>query len=262
MKTTIYYFSGTGNSLYVARKLAEKINNATLISIPKTLKQERITTDDAIGIVCPIYMYNMPHIVADFIKKIKKAGYIFFVFTGGGETGNCMKKASKIFKRNSLRIAALFNIKMPSNYTPFGAPDEETIRECAKGTEIKIDEIAAIVNNGREYREKATTGFFKSYIYPGFLYELGYAIIPKMDQSFAVDEKCNGCGVCSLVCPVNNIDMTNNKPLWNQGCQQCFACLQWCSQKALQYGKKTADTERYTHPAVRVKDVIDSACDR
>ena len=60
-----------------------------------------------------------------------------------------------------------------------------------------------------------------------------------MDKQFRVDDKCNQCGICGKVCPSENITMQEGKPVWNHHCEQCFACLQWCPKKAIQYGKRT-----------------------
>ena len=102
MEANIYYFTGTGNSLDVARKLGEKIGNAKVLSIAQTVTQDHVIASDIVGIVCPIYMYNIPLMVVDFIKKIKNAHYLFMVFTYGGEVGSAMKVAQKLFKSHNM----------------------------------------------------------------------------------------------------------------------------------------------------------------
>jgi len=100
MKTDIYYFSATGNCLSIARKLAEKIGDSRVISIPNIIDRENSISGDGIGIVSPIYMYNVPYIVVDFIKKIKQANYAFMVFAGAGGLGIGLKKTKKIVCRS------------------------------------------------------------------------------------------------------------------------------------------------------------------
>jgi MinD superfamily P-loop ATPase len=77
-----------------------------------------------------------------------------------------------------------------------------------------------------------------------------------MDQAFQADENCNGCGVCARVCPVSNIRMVDDRPVWQHRCEQCFACLQWCSQEAIQFGSKTSGGKRYHHPDVKLADML------
>lgn len=256
MAADIYYFTGTGNSLAIARQIGAKIKNTKLISIPQAMSQEPIDVEDILGIVCPIYMYNIPWLVADFITKIKSAPYIFLVFAGGGEPGDGINAARKLFTANGLTLSAAFNIHMPSNYTPYGATSAEKQQKHFQQAEAKIDTIIKTVTAKKNLLEKSPTGFLKSHIIPGILYKLGYKFIHKMDGRFIVEDQCNGCGTCEKVCPVKNITMVDDKPHWHGHCQQCYACLQWCPQEAIQYGKKTAGVPRYHHPDVTLKDII------
>lgn len=259
MSTKIYYFSGTGNNLSIARKLAGKIEDSEIVSIPLVIDEKSPISGEKIGIVCPIYMYNMPLIVADFIKKIKEAAYIFFVFAGGGEPGNGIKVTKDLFAAQNLKLSSLFNIPMPDNYTPYGGTPKEKQDEFFKNADKRIDEIAAIVNAGKEHFDVSNTSFFEANIHPGILYKMGYQRINIMDKNFTADEKCDGCSICQKVCPVNNITLEDGKPLWNNRCQQCYACLQWCPQESIQAGKKTVGVKRYHNPDVKVKDIIDSS---
>ena len=256
MSTTIYYFTGTGNSLAVAKKLSEKLDNAKLLSVPKTMQQETIEAGEVIGIVCPIYMFNMPLIVADFIRKMKQPDYFFIVFAGGGDLGSCVTVTRKLCNAQNLTVSSVFNIQMPSNYTPYGATPEDKQKELFANCEKQVEEIAKVIRAREQFMAKNTAGFFRTYIHPGLLYKLGYQFIPKMGKSFIVDEKCNGCGTCEKVCPVNNIKMVDGKPVYDSHCQQCYACLQWCPQEAIQVGKKTAGIQRYHHPEVKVSEII------
>ena len=88
------------------------------------------------------------------------------------------------------------------------------------------------------------------------LYKLAYPMVHKMDRKFWVDDRCNHCGLCVNICPAQNIDMQNEKLIWHNHCEQCLACIQWCPQAALQYGKKTSAYTRYHNPEVKVKDLM------
>ncbi|MBN2415215.1 EFR1 family ferrodoxin [bacterium] len=256
MTTRIYYFTGTGNALYVARTLGEKIGDAEIIPIPGTADQTSIAHTGAVGIVCPIYMFNLPYIVIDFIKKLQQPDYFFIVFAGGGETGNCIKAVKKLADAQQLRLSAVFNLAMPSNYAPFGATPGETQKAYFAAAGKEIPRIAQVVNDRNQYVEKRSTGFFQTWIHPGILYRLGYRYITFMDKGFSADERCDGCGVCEQVCPVDNVTLNDGRPEWHSRCQQCYACLQWCPQEAIQYRDKTEGVPRYHHPNVTLKEII------
>ena len=74
------------------------------------------------------------------------------------------------------------------------------------------------------------------------------------DRSFSSNEKCNGCGICSKVCPVSNIRITDNKPVWRNHCETCLACHNWCPNKAIQ-GGVGANDYYYHHPEIKVSEI-------
>lgn len=80
----------------------------------------------------------------------------------------------------------------------------------------------------------------------------------ELDKVFQIDENCNGCGICEKVCPRGNLRMKDSVPTWNHKCEQCFACIHWCPQKALQMGEETKGKPRYHHPEVSLKEMIHS----
>ncbi|MFC1550966.1 EFR1 family ferrodoxin [Candidatus Latescibacterota bacterium] len=261
MKTDIYYFSGTGNSLYVARKLSERIEGSELISLPNIMNRKAEISGEVIGIVCPIYMYNMPLMVADFIRKIISADYIFIVYAGAGSLGGGIEETKKIFESKTLTMSSLFNVPMPSNYTPYGIPSENKQKKLFANVDNKVEEIVNVVKKRGGFIDSSNTSFFQTHIHPGILYRMGYNRINGMDRSFTTDEKCNGCSICKKVCPANNILMEDNKPTWQHQCQQCYACLQWCPVESVQAGRKTVGIKRYHNPDITVKDIIGSSAE-
>jgi Pyruvate/2-oxoacid:ferredoxin oxidoreductase delta subunit len=78
------------------------------------------------------------------------------------------------------------------------------------------------------------------------------------DTSFSVNEKCSGCGICSKVCPVKNIKITNGKPVWLHHCENCLACYNWCPTRAIQ-GGIAAKGYYYRHPDVRVTEIMEQS---
>jgi len=93
-------------------------------------------------------------------------------------------------------------------------------------------------------------------ILTGIANRLARLVIPGMDKGFRVSERCNGCGTCSRICPVNNIDLVKGKPVWRHHCEQCMACLHWCPRSALEYGK---DTAKWLHrcPGMTLEEYIE-----
>lgn len=257
MKTHIFYFSGTGNCLKAARDLANELGDADIISVPKIINQEIDFSAERVGIIFPVYMFGMPLIIVDFIKKLKmeKNKYIFAVATCGGMAADALGQTAKQLKKQGLKLAAGFVISMPGNYTPlYEAVSLEKQKKLFMMERRRIKNIAQIVKESRQYKIEKGPIFF-NWIFSG-IYKLGAPRLPNSDKHFWVDEKCNGCGVCEKVCPVNNIKFSEGKPAWLHKCEQCLACLQWCPQEAIQYKKSTLGRKRYRNPNVSVEDII------
>ncbi|MDF2547678.1 MAG: hypothetical protein K0R93_2576 [Anaerosolibacter sp.] len=259
MKTSIYYFSGTGNSLKVAKDLSEKLGNTTLISIPKAMKSELDISADSIGIVFPVYCWGMPLMVDEFIKKLRTehGRYFFAIATCGASAAGTLLQTQKRLAQQNIKLSSGFIVEMPTNYIIWGgAISEERQKAMFENWNNSIDQIVDTIKNQKEHgieSGSALANFFLSKA----LYRVSMPQFPKMDKSFWADSKCDHCGICSRVCPANNIVIKEGKPAWNQKCEQCLACIQWCPKQAIQYGKKTQERERYTNPFVSLKELIE-----
>lgn len=260
MKTKIYYFTGTGNSLFVAQLLTEKLgDDSSIIPIVKTLASGETVTGERIILVFPCYMYRVPKIVCRFAAKIKKADSICAVVTMGGESGATFSQLRSILKKNSLNLQIGFAVKVADNFfTPYetASPDDKQKKNIDEAPE-RITEIVNHIKNG-DHIIKKDTSFVKTWILPGITYAIGYYMIPGLGKmSFIVEQSCNGCGTCEKVCPVGNVTMTDGKPVWSSHCELCLACRHWCPCKAIHFGKTTKGRRtQYRNPFVTLKDIV------
>jgi len=256
MNTTIYYFSGTGNSIHIAKKIAAGFEKCELVPISRALKAGNAVKGERVGIVFPVYMYRPPKAVVKFIKKIESAQYFFAVANNGGNVGKALSQVKKILRRKGLELNAGFGVLMPGNYAPLYDPPPQDIQdEIFDEAQNKIKLIIETASNNARYMDKEAS-FGSVYFWPGIFYWFGYVFIPLHDLFFSVDSTCDKCGLCARVCPANNISLVEGKPKWNHRCEECLACLQWCPQEAIQFKKSTKGRKRYHHPDVSLKDLL------
>jgi Pyruvate/2-oxoacid:ferredoxin oxidoreductase delta subunit/flavodoxin len=254
--TTLYYFTGTGNSLKVARDIAQELGDAELVSIAQVSGGPVRPTAERVGIVFPTYFGGLPLIVRRFVERLGAPGYVFAVTTCGGFSGGSLRQAAQLLSARGISLAAGFAVNMPGNYTRlYGANSQRKQRKYFAAEAARLGQIADTVR-GR-WRAKIEASFCLARWAFAPLYHLYFARrAPKQDALFHADEKCNGCGICARVCPMADIELVDRRPCWLGHCEQCYACLQWCPQEAIQANKRTPHRKRYRNPDVRLADII------
>ena len=259
METKLYVYTGTGNSLWVARQLALELKDATVDFIPNSSRDFKVEVDH-VGIIFPVHIWGLPSHVIQFINhlQVKPDTYLFALAVNAGQPAATLLQLKKLISARRQSLAAGFSIVLPSNYTPWGGPGPvEKQQRLFREAQEKVKAIAKTML--RQERKKVDRGPLWQNILFSSIYQMSFRAVCKMDKKFWVDDRCNHCGICSEVCPVSNIEMINEKPSWLHRCEQCLACLQWCPQEAIQYGKRTVKYPRYHHPEVNLKDILDQA---
>lgn len=245
----ILYFTGTGNSRYVARKIAEEINDE-VVSINQLIKQESedelISTNKPFIFVCPTYAWRLPKVVTEFIRKTKFSGNnkVYFIMTCGEDTAKAINYIQKLCDDKGWELKGMAEIKMPENYIAlFPVPDKEAAKEIIEEADKLIYKIASDIRNENNFNIVAPSGL-NGTIKSGITNIAFYKFIVHA-KGFYSTNQCIGCGKCVNLCPLNNISLKNEKPTWKNKCTHCMACISGCPTKAIEYKNKTQNKERY-----------------
>jgi ferredoxin/flavodoxin len=259
MDSVIYYFSATGNSLKVAKDISEKLGNTTLIKICKNnMKLSSGAKFKKVGIIFPVYYYGLPVMVKEFVQSLDldSNAYVYTVATCGGSVGAAIKQLKKILENKGVLLSSAFTVVMPDNYqVMYSPPPLKKQQRLFKLEGEKIKRISDIINNSEKIPFEEISSF-PAKLLGGIL---SGTFKPKSkDKNFWSDEKCNGCGICSRVCPANNIKIEQKRPKWLNQCEHCLACMHWCPKHSLQYKKGTVKRERYHHPEIKVSEILNT----
>ena len=276
--TNIYYFSGTGNSLYVARELCKRIPNCTLQPIVKLLKQHDLVAEsDIVGLVFPIYINSTPIPVREFIKKIqlKPNQFIFVVATHCGYPGKVELYLEKLLKKKNKTLDAYYKLKMmgntPKGLVPSFMVAQDWSKKITKKAILSLDEK---VQKELDYMAKAITEKEKNTgennpDRPNVLLRFANRLLQVPMQwnaertnaqiGFYADSTCTGCGLCAQVCPSYKVKMEQNKPVWQKEvrCYYCYACFNFCPEQAILIKDYTHKEGRYIHPGIEAQDIAD-----
>jgi len=282
MSIVIYYLSGTGNSLHVARELHKRIFKSELIPIVGLLGNDTIKTDtDTVGFVFPNFCLTIPIPLHEFLQKVDLSSvqYIFAICTRGGSKSEAFDYLNILLRRKGKQLHAQMDVNMPWNY-PFGKYNlvsnntEERMQQLEAEMQKKLDIFSQCINEKKAYVEEKLNTDFQI---PGWQKAL-FSLIPKsfnykshryMYQRllrFYADSNCNGCGVCEKICLSRKIELINKKPLWKEDvkCYACYACINFCSKQSIQIESSipfvkayTEKNGRYRHKLATYKDIAE-----
>lgn len=260
MSTTIYYFTGTGNTLAVARDLARETGDTALIPIPTvTGKQEVVADSDVVGIAFPVYFLNIPAIVQEFVQKLRFAGnpYIFGIAICGERPGPALYNLKALLEARRITLAAGFVIVMPENYIgPIDLMgDVDRVQEKYAGARSRIPVIAAAIRDRKvSPPEGADSVLLKI---GGYITRTLASAVYNTPRRLHATEQCNRCGTCGRICPTRNITVTKDGVEWGNSCTQCYACIHWCPKEAIEIGGRTKRKRRYHYPDVTIRDMLE-----
>jgi ferredoxin len=247
----IFYFTATGNSLYVAKRIGGE-----LCSIPQMLKEGKLEFgDEAIGFVFPCYGFGLPRIVIDFLQKSKfEAKYFFAIMTYGNKAASGLRHLEGVGSKAGIQFDYTNEVLMIDNYLPLFKIEAQLEKESSKNIEEKLDEIVSDIQ-GRQ--KKLTTKGITSVVISKLIHNLFSKYqLDAGDKQFIVRNNCNSCKVCEKVCPKNNIKV-GIKPEFLHRCDGCYACIHHCPQNAIHL-KSERSNARFINQNVKLKEIIDA----
>lgn len=246
----ILYFSGTGNSEYVAKRIGQAIGDEVvdLFGKIKTRDCSDMRSERPWVIVVPTYAWRIPRIVRDWISHTRLAGSdrIYFVMTCGSGIGNAGKYLARLCDERKMTYCGCVGIVMPENYIAlFETPTEAVALRIIGIADRAIDRVAATIGIGEPLPESRVTlagrmcsGIVNAAFYPLFVHA----------GKFRVTQSCVSCGKCSDVCALGNIALVDGKPTWGKNCTHCMACINRCPVRAIEYGRHSKNLPRYVFP--------------
>jgi len=257
MVTEIYYFSGTGNSLYVARELQNRIPDVKLVPIAALLNERsnernnNIKSDaETIGFVFPCHGLTIPIAVKKFLKCLDliSSEYFFAIATRGGSVFHGFSAIDTILNKQGKHLDASFIINMGMNdpkLKSFIVPTSKELKVIEMRVQEKLNVIQNIIINHEQHHDNTigvTFSRFKllNYILEKLVPFAVHHVATKVKKYFYTDSKCTGCGVCEKVCLSRKITIVDDRPLWqnNIECYMCYSCLNYCPAQSIQIYSK------------------------
>lgn len=247
----ILYFTGTGNSRYVAMRLSEYLRDE-VISINTYFKYEKkalFHSEKPYVFVMPTYAWRMPKVVTTWIERACFTGNknVYVILTCGSSIGQADKYARNFFRyKTKLCFKGLQYIIMPENYiVMFEAPKAKEAKEIISQSQTKIAQLARTIAHQDQFEP---VSYHIGSIVESSLVNLSFYRFMVKDKGFYATDKCVSCQRCQQLCPLNNVSIVNGKPRWNGQCTHCMACICGCPVEAIEYKNYTQNKTRYFLP--------------
>ena len=237
----IYYFSGTGNSEWTAKMIAERMEEQTVRITVDTMQPITVHAGEVFGLVFPVYAWNMPEMVSEFVKgvTVEKGAYTFAVCTCGAEAGYTMKVL-----RARMPLDCAWSLIMPDTYiVAYKVEPEEEALQKVRAAYRRLDGIIDHLTSRHTNVFDVEVGSFA--LVKTFVGAHLFNKYARSSKPFRTTYACVGCGKCAELCPTHNITVVDGMPVWDKHCQQCLSCIHRCPKQAIEYGKSTEKHGRY-----------------
>ena len=254
MMSVIFYFSGTGNSLDVAKQEAAVLKDCRLEPIQAYLAKPYQVQDEIMGIVSPVFSASLPPYVQDFLAKLEASPkYAFGLVTMGGMQGRALKCLQELLAQRNITLNYAQTVLMPDNI--FNTPELKASQMLTAADQAMATILSEIHEQKQDLHQCQESYLWK---YGGTSLCWWYLHTFLKIGQFTVDcDACIGCGQCSKICPTGNIKMINGRPAFGDSCTTCLGCVNWCPTHAIQIGSvNKMGSKRYVNPNIKIQEMF------
>lgn len=257
-KTIIFYFTGTGNSLFVAKEIAKNLEDAQIVAIPNAIDRESFVYRgySRVGFVIPLYFMGIPVMVSNFINKVQipDANYIFSVVTRASTKGLVFTEINKHLIKKGKKLNYGRYISFPDCYIRWvQAIDNESQAKIFDKVKVNLEIIKQELLQEKIFVEREGKLLNITSI---VINKVWKAKLSSINKTFKVNGDCTQCGICIRICPAKNIRLESNAIKWGNKCEDCMACVQVCPNKAIYFNLKTRNKRRYRNPNILSEELF------
>lgn len=255
MKSIIFYFSGTGNSYAIAKEIADGLEDTEIQSV-LNIGTIEVNAYQRVGFVIPVYTIHAPEIVLHLIENIHflQSQQIFIIANYAASRGYAITDMRDVIAHNYRNPIQEFCVRMPGNYILMYSAFPQAIQNfMLKHAKKKVHTIVRSIKN--KERSKKINPNLLAFLFKnnGLKMSSKFTQIGKL---FYADDQCQHCGICTNICPTENIINMDGNITWGDKCSQCMACIQWCPYNAVKHPNLKKNRIRYHHPDVKLPTLL------
>jgi len=248
MNILTLYFSGTGNTKYIAELFSRKMNAKCLSIETDASFAEEIKAYDHIAFCYPVYCSRVPRIMREFVHQYMDSivGKKIIIFaTQMAFSGDGARVFSDMFEADAIDIIYAEHFNMPLNtgnviiLDPIWKPNHKRIQKCIKNVEAKMNLVCSnIRNNIIKKRGFALGSKLLGYIQgKHWQKDTKLATPQRLEKrgmkSVRIHKNCTSCNICIKICPMKNLVNHEGQIRHQDNCTSCYRCVNRCPKKAI-----------------------------
>ena len=271
MRVAIFYFTGTGNTSFIAEALKNEFGSENPTEIfnieffPYGIEQKQLDLFDLFVFGASVYAFNAPKLFIQFLHKLPnvKGKRVLLFLNAGGDALAGLEYPASILGKKGYKITNQAVFLTPSNVlvesknlvtgeiilNQFVLKYKQNLHQMAEKCRVQIKELVnQILNDKTSMAKVKFAARITSLICRPMFFQLG---CPTFKWFIHADNKCNFCGYCIRCCPVGNIRIERKKVKFGSACNMCYRCLNICPKQAIRYRFPFGfldNKEQYTFP--------------
>lgn len=282
MRAGVFYFTGTGNTEFVARELAlalgpqnpAELFNIELLSAPPTA--EFLGRFDLLIFGAPVYAFNAPRHFCGFLRSLPEGNRqrtVIFLNAGGDKWAD-IRYPTSILERKGYRVTNQALFVTPGNlivraidpvsgeieFSLLGWKYRQNAPELFGQCRREVQELAQAILASR--RTLPRFGAAARACFVGFRWIFFTFACNLLKWHIHATRDCTLCGQCVTFCPTRNITIRKNRVRFGSACTVCFRCLNACPEQAIRFHRvfRFLDSDvPYLAPGWRPPSRADSA---
>ena len=262
MKISLFYYSGAGNTEFIAKNLSSqlqgkayevekiRINNKSIVNFNQSA--------DVYIVGFPVYDLSAPELVQQLVNKIEPSNKpIAYFCTKAFLSSDSILELVDISKTKGLITVATQDFYMPGTdalafFAKRGSRTERVLKFFhSRKIDKKLTNFIKRIEKGNEIKTAKKWYSYLSFLIPEKTKKAFHEQYSKyIPEFYSINNICTQCMACVKNCPQGNIRFENGIK-FGLNCDMCLRCLHHCPVDSIQLGNYTKGTVRYNKVEIK-----------